>query len=125
MMTIISLVSEFNLTMAHITRHVPGDDITRGCQERLSRRDWYEAPARPAPAPLPRQEEVGIPRQPVVDWWPARPHPQVRLAQMQDFQGDGSVTLDMFSDQVILLYPRYPGFITGMSMRPVVKLELI
>ncbi len=74
--------------------------VTRGCQERLSRRDWYETLARPAPAPLPRQEEFGIPRQPAVGWGPARPHPQVCLAQMQDFQGNGSVTLDMFSDQV-------------------------
>ncbi len=41
-----------------------------------------------------------MPRQPVVDWGPARPHAQVRLAQMQDFQGDRSVTLDWFSDQV-------------------------
>ncbi len=30
----------------------------------------------------------------------ARPYLQVRLAQMPDFQRDGSVTLDMFSDQV-------------------------
>ncbi len=45
---------------SHYGTREPGlahPDITRGCQERLSRRDWYEAPARPAPAPLPRQEE--------------------------------------------------------------------
>ena len=42
--------------------------ITRKCQERLSHRDWYEAPARPTPAPLPRQEEFGVPRKSVVDW---------------------------------------------------------
>ncbi len=66
----------------------------------VSRRDCYEAPARPTPAPLSRQVEFGVPRQPVVDWGPARMYPQVRLAQMQDFQGHGSVTLDMFSDQV-------------------------
>ncbi len=35
-----------------------------------------------------------------MDWGPAEPYPQVRLAQMQDFQGDGSVMLDIFSDQV-------------------------
>ncbi len=29
-----------------------------------------------------------------------RPYPQVRLVQMQDFQGDGVITLDTFSDQV-------------------------
>ncbi len=52
------------------------------------------------PAPLPRKKEFGAPRQPVVDWGPATPYPQARLAQMQDFQGDGSVMLDMFSDQV-------------------------
>ncbi len=75
-------------------------DVPRGCQERLSRRDWYETSARPAPAPLRRQEEFGVPRQPLVDWGPARPYPQVCLAQMQDFQGDGSVTLNMFSNQV-------------------------
>ncbi len=125
--------------------HEPGlahPDTTRGCQEWLSRRDWYEAPNRPAPAPLPRHGELGIPQQPIVDRGPAplprhgelgipqqpivdrgpaplprhgelgipqqpivdrgpvRPYPQVRLAQMHDFQGDGSVTLNMFSDQV-------------------------
>ncbi len=73
--------------------------MTRGAPEWLSCRGWYEAHARPTPAPLPRQEEFGIPR-PVMDWGPAQPYPQVRLAQMQDFQGDGSVTLDMSSDQV-------------------------
>ncbi len=52
------------------------------------------------PAPLPRHGELGIPEQPIVDRGPVRPYPQVRLAQIQDFQGDGSVTLDMFSDQV-------------------------
>ncbi len=74
--------------------------MTRGCQERLSRLHWYEAPTRPAPAPLPRHGELGVPQQPTVDRGPVRPYPQVRLAQMQDFQGDGSVMLDMFSDQV-------------------------
>ncbi len=49
--------------------------ITRGCQEQLSRCDWYEAPTRPVPAPLPRQEEFGVPRQAVMDWGPARPYP--------------------------------------------------
>ncbi len=61
-------------------------DVTRGCQEQLSRRDWYEAPARPAPAPLPRQEECGAPRQPVVDWGPARSHPQVRWLKCRTFK---------------------------------------
>ena len=41
--------------------------ITRECQERLSRRDWYEAAARPTPAPLIRQKEVGVLWQPVVE----------------------------------------------------------
>ncbi len=66
----------------------------------LSHSDWYEAPARPAPAPLPRQGEFGIPQQPIMDTGPVRPYLQVHLAQMQDFQSDRSVTLDMFSDQV-------------------------
>ncbi len=35
--------------------------IARGRPERLSHRDWYEAPARNAPAPFPRQEEFGVP----------------------------------------------------------------
>ncbi len=56
--------------------------ITRGCQERLSHRDWYEVPARSVPAPLPRQEDFGVPRRPIVDWRPARPYSQVHLAQM-------------------------------------------
>ncbi len=38
---------------------------------------------------------------------PARPYPQDRLAQMQDFQGDGAVTLDTFSDQVDQLFMFY------------------
>ncbi len=75
-------------------------DVTRGCPERPSRRDWYEAVNRPMSAPLPRHRELGILQPPVVDRGALRPYPQVRLAQMQDFQGDGSVTLDMFSDQV-------------------------
>ena len=75
-------------------------DVTRGRQERLSHHDWYEAPNRPAPATLPRHGELGIPQPPIVGRGPVRPYPQGRLAQMQDFQGNGSVTLDMFSDQV-------------------------
>ena len=75
-------------------------DVTRGYPEWPSRHDWYEITNGPTPAPLPRQREFGIPQLPVVDRGPVRPYPQVRLAQMQDFQGDGSVTLDMFSDQV-------------------------
>ena len=58
---------------------------------------WYEAPTRPVPAPLPRHGELGVPRQPIVDRGLVRPYPQVRLAQMQDFQGDRSVTLNIFS----------------------------
>ncbi len=73
-------------------------DVTRGCQERLSNRDWYEAPPTPAPAPLPRQEDFGVPRQPVVDWGPVRPHPQVRLAQMVRT----SVTGNIKAHQVLL-----------------------
>ena len=90
-------------TQSYYGTHEPGlahPDVTRGCQERLSCRDWYEAPARPAPAPLPRQGEFGIPQQHIVDRGPVRPFPQVCFAQMQELQGDGSVTLDMFSDQV-------------------------
>ncbi len=97
MTTIVSLVSEINLTVAR----EPGlahPYATRGCQKRQSRRDWCESPARPAPAPLPRQQEFGVPRQLVVDRGPATLYPQMRLAQMQGFQGDGNVTLDMFSD---------------------------
>ncbi len=75
-------------------------DVIRGYQELPSRRDWYEANNWPMPAPLPLQRELGVPQPHVVDRGPIRPYPQVRLAQMQDFQGDGSVTLDMFSDQV-------------------------
>ncbi len=50
--------------------HEPGlahPGITRGCQWRLSRCDWYEVPTRPVPAPLPRHGELGIPQQPIVD----------------------------------------------------------
>ncbi len=101
--------------------HLPHPDATRGCQERLSHHDWYEAPARPALAPLPRQGEFGIPQQHTVDRVPVRPYPQVRLAQMQDFQRDGSVTLDMFSDQVDEL----SGFTNGTNKRPVARLEII
>ncbi len=60
--------------------HEPGlahPDITRGCQEQLSLHDWYEAPARPAPAPLPRRGEFGIPQPHAVDSGPVRPYPQV------------------------------------------------
>ena len=42
---------------SHYRTREPGldhSDVIRGCQEQLSRRDWYEAPARPVPAPLPR-----------------------------------------------------------------------
>ncbi len=74
--------------------------MTRGYQERPSLRDWYEASNWPAPAPLPRHRELGVPQHPILDRGPVRPYTQVRLAQMQDFQGDESVTLDMFSDQV-------------------------
>ena len=42
-------------------------DVTRGCQERLSHLDWYEAPPRPAPAPLLRHDELGVPQQHIVD----------------------------------------------------------
>ncbi len=97
-------------------------DVIRGFPERPSRRDWYEENTRPTPAPLPRQRELGIPQPPVVDRGPGRPYPQVRLAQMQDFQGDGSVTLDMFSDE---LDSGYSGFSTGTFKRPVVRPELI
>ncbi len=75
-------------------------DVTRGYPERPSRRDWYKAANQPTPTPLPRTREFDVPQPHVVDRGPGRPYPQVRLAQMQDFQGDGSVTLDMFSDQV-------------------------
>ncbi len=74
--------------------------VTSGGPEEVSCHDRYGAPTRPIPAPLPRQEKFGVPQQTVVDWGPARPYPQVRLAQMQDLQGDESVMLDMFSDQV-------------------------
>ncbi len=75
-------------------------DVIRGYPEWPSRHDWYTLNNWPTPAPLPRHRELGIPKPPVVDRGPVRPYPQVHLAQMQDFQGDGSVTLDMFSDQV-------------------------
>ncbi len=78
-------------------------DVTRGCQEWLSRHDWYEASARPAPTPLSRQKQAkGLLHSTtnLLDRGPARPYPQGPLAQMQDFQGDGGVTLGMFSDQV-------------------------
>ena len=82
-------------------------DVIRGYQEWPSRRDWYRATNRPVPTPLPRHREFGIPQPTAVDRGPVRPYPQVRLAQMQDFQGDGSVTLDMFSDQVYELSQFY------------------
>ena len=44
--------------------------------------------------------ELGVSQQPIVDRGPVRTYPQVRLAQMQDFQGDGNVMFNMFSDQV-------------------------
>ncbi len=75
-------------------------DATRGYPEWPPHRDWYEAANRPTPAPMPRTREFNVPQPHVVDRGPGRPYPQVRLAQMQDFQGDGSVMLDMFSDQV-------------------------
>ncbi len=46
-----------------------------------------------------------------MDRGPVRPYPQVRLAQMQDFQGDGSVTLDML-DMFIYLF----GFFSKYSV---------
>ncbi len=81
-------------------RDLAHPDVIRGYPERPSRCDWYEANNWPTPAPLPRQRELGVPQPPVVDRGPVSPYPQVRLAQMQDFQGDGSMMLDMFSDQV-------------------------
>ncbi len=91
---------------SHLGAHEPSlahPDVTGEYQERLSHRDWYEAPNRPTPAPLPRHRGLGTPQLPIVDRGPARPYPQVRLAQMEDFQGDGIVTLDMFSDEVDVL----------------------
>ncbi len=88
---------------SHLGTHEPDlahPDVIRGFPEWPSRHNWYEATNQPTPAPLPRQREFGIPQPPVVDRGPVRPYLQVRLAQMQDFQGYGSVTLDMFSDQV-------------------------
>ncbi len=87
----------------YLAAHEPSlahPDVSRGFPERSSCCDWYEANTRPTPAPLPRQRELGIPQPPVVDRGSGRPYPHVRLAQMQNFQGDGSVTLAMFSDQV-------------------------
>ncbi len=75
-------------TQAYSDVHEPGlahPDVTRGCQERLSHRDWYEAPTRLVPAPLPKQGDFGIPQQPIADKRSVRPYPQVRLAQIQDF----------------------------------------
>ncbi len=74
--------------------------MLRGYPKCPSGRDWYEATNRPTAAPLPRQREFGVPQPPVVDRGPVTPYHQVRVAQMQDFQDDGSVTLDIFSDQV-------------------------
>ena len=88
---------------SYLGTHEPGLShlyVTRVYQERPSPRDWYEASYRLVTASLPRHRELGVPQQPIVDRGPVRPYPRVRLAQMQDFQGDGSVTLDMFSDQV-------------------------
>ncbi len=90
-------------TQPYLAIHEPDlahPDVIRGFPEQPSRRDWYEANNRSTPAPLPRQREFDVPQPHVVDRGPVRYYPQVRLAQMQDFQGDGSVTLDMFSDQV-------------------------
>ena len=70
-------------------------DVIRGYPEWPSRHDWYEAANQPMPAPLPRHRELGVPQQPIVGRGPVRPYPQVRLPQMQDFQGDGSVMLEM------------------------------
>ncbi len=69
---------------------------SRGYAEQLSSCAWNEAPSRPAPNPLHRAKEFGITRQPLADWGPARLYHQVRLAQMQDSQGDDGVTLDIF-----------------------------
>ncbi len=90
-------------TQPYLATHEPNlthPDVTRGHPERQSRRDWYEATNRPTPAPAPRAREYDVSQPHVVDRGPGRPYPYVHLAQMQDFQGDGSVTLDMFSDQV-------------------------
>ncbi len=62
---------------------------------------------KPMPAPLPRKDEQGVSQCPFDDWVPVRPYLQVPVAQMQDFQGDGSVTLDTFSDQVAELFTFY------------------
>ncbi len=91
------------INQPYLATHEPNlahPDVTRGHPERQSRRDWYEAANQPTPAPLPRTREFDIPQPRVVDRGLGRPYFQVRLAQMQDFQGDGSVTLDMFSEEV-------------------------
>ena len=95
----------------------------------MSRCDWYEAPARPAPTPLPRQE--GLVSRDNLLWTGGLPDHTakytVRLTQMQDFQGDGSVMLDMFSDQVdelsrFLHWGKGPAislkFISGVPLWP-------
>ncbi len=110
-------------TQPYLATHepnLPRPDVTRGHPEWQSRRDWYEATNRPMPAPAPRAREYDVPQPHVVDRGLGRPYPQVRLAQMQDFQCDGSMTLDIFSDQVNEL----SRFTTAMSKRPVARLEL-
>ncbi len=72
--------------------------MARGGPEQLSHRDWYEAPARPVPAPLLRQVWCyatvchGLGGCPTIS--PDTHGTDARL------QRDGSVTLDIFNGQV-------------------------
>ena len=73
----------------HLATHEPDlAHVIRGYPERPSRRDWYVTNNRPTPAPLPMHRQLGVPQPHVVDRGPGRPYPQLRLPQMQDFQGD-------------------------------------
>ncbi len=72
--------------------------MAKGVVGQLSHHDWFEAPAGPGPTLLQPWEDYGLQQPPVADWGHARPYPQVHLAQMPDFQGDGK--LDIFREQV-------------------------
>ncbi len=76
--------------------------MVRERKEWLPRCDWYEARERPALAHQLKLDEYGSPQYPAGDWVPdtCRCQSQIRLAQMQGFQGNGSVTLGSFSNQV-------------------------
>ncbi len=74
--------------------------MERGGKEQLSHCNWYKASEKPVSVHLLWQDGYDVPQYPAANWVPVRPQLPVRLDQMQDLQGEGSVTLDAFHDQV-------------------------